>query len=72
MSIGAALRVDPPRHPPDRGGISGHLSDTFWRKPRLLLSLMLAPPVLWLGIVYLGSLLALSCRAFSRSTSSPA
>ena len=44
---------------PDRGGLWGHLSDTFWRKPKLLLFLMLLPPVLWLGIVYLGSLFAL-------------
>ena len=55
-----AFRVEPPGAIlPDRGGIWGHLSDTFWRKPRLLLLLMLAPPVLWLGIVYLGSLFAL-------------
>ena len=49
---------------PDRGGIWGHLSDTFWRKPKLLLFLMLAPPVLWLGIVYLGSLFALLLQSF--------
>ena len=49
---------------PDRGGLWGHLSDTFWRKPKLLLFLMLAPPVLWLGIVYLGSLFALLLQSF--------
>ena len=49
---------------PDRGGLWGHLSDTFWRKPKLLLLLMLAPPVLWLGIVYLGSLFALLLQSF--------
>ena len=49
---------------PDRGGWWGHLSDTFWRKPKLLLLLMLLPPVLWLGIVYLGSLFALLLQSF--------
>lgn len=49
---------------PDRGGLAGALSDTFWRKPRLLLFLMLLPPVLWLGIVYLGSLFALLLQSF--------
>ena len=49
---------------PDRGGIAGALSDTFWRKPKLLLFLMLLPPVLWLGIVYLGSLFALLLQSF--------
>ncbi len=49
---------------PDRGGISGALSDTFWRRPKLLLLLLLLPPVLWLGIVYLGSLFALLLQSF--------
>ena len=49
---------------PERGGVRGSLSDTLWRKPTLLLLLMLAPPVLWLGIVYLGSLFALLLQSF--------
>jgi putative spermidine/putrescine transport system permease protein len=49
---------------PSRGGIVGALSDLFWRRPGLLLFLMLAPPVLWLGIVYLGSLFALLLQSF--------
>ncbi len=49
---------------PERGGVRGSLSDTVWRKPTLLLLLMLAPPVLWLGIVYLGSLFALLLQSF--------
>ncbi|MEX0970131.1 MAG: ABC transporter permease [Paracoccaceae bacterium] len=40
------------------------LSDTLWRHPRLLLLLLLAPPVLWLGIIYLGSLFALLVQSF--------
>jgi putative spermidine/putrescine transport system permease protein len=48
----------------NRSGVAGRLSDTFWRHPRLLLLLMLLPPVLWLGIVYLGSLFALLVQSF--------
>ncbi|HTV68955.1 MAG TPA: ABC transporter permease [Rhizobiaceae bacterium] len=49
---------------PARGGIVGALSDLFWRRPKFLLVLMLLPPVLWLGVVYLGSLLALLLQSF--------
>lgn len=49
---------------PARGGITGALSDFFWRNPRVLLFLMLAPPLLWLGIIYLGSLFALLLQSF--------
>ncbi|WP_274630290.1 ABC transporter permease [Arvimicrobium flavum] len=49
---------------PAKGGIAGALSDLFWRRPKFLLMLMLLPPVLWLGIVYLGSLLALLLQSF--------
>jgi len=49
---------------PSRGGIAGALSDTFWRRPKLLLFLMLMPPLLWLGVVYLGALFALLLQSF--------
>ncbi|RWO91753.1 ABC transporter permease [Mesorhizobium sp.] len=49
---------------PGSGGLRGTLSDLFWRKPKLLLLLMLLPPVLWLGIVYVGSLFALLLQSF--------
>lgn len=49
---------------PGRGGVFGTLSDAFWREPRLLLILLLAPPALWLGIIYLGSLFALLAQSF--------
>jgi putative spermidine/putrescine transport system permease protein len=48
----------------DRGGILRQISDTLFRRPLLLLTLLLAPPMLWLGIVYLGSLLALLAQSF--------
>ena len=49
---------------PGRGGVMGRLSDLFWRRPNLLLLLMLVPPVLWLGIIYIGSLIALLLQSF--------
>ncbi|MDO9526222.1 MAG: ABC transporter permease [Gemmobacter sp.] len=48
---------------PERG-LGDRLSALFWRKPNLLLVLLLAPPVLWLGVVYLGSLVALLIQSF--------
>jgi putative spermidine/putrescine transport system permease protein len=42
-----------------RGGATGAVSDLFWRRPRVLLALLLLPAARWLGVVYLGSLLAL-------------
>ena len=44
--------------------LAGRISDTFWRRPGLLTLLLLAPPALWLGVVYLGSLFALLAQSF--------
>lgn len=49
---------------PGRGGIVGALSDLFWRRPKLLVFLMVLPALLWLGIVYVGSLVALLLQSF--------
>jgi putative spermidine/putrescine transport system permease protein len=49
---------------PGRQGPMGRLSDLFWQRPNLLLVLMLVPPLLWLGIIYVGSLLALLLQSF--------
>jgi putative spermidine/putrescine transport system permease protein len=49
---------------PGRGGIIGSLSDLFWRRPKLLVFLLLLPALLWLGIVYVGSLFALLLQSF--------
>ena len=49
---------------PGRQGLMGRLSDLFWRRPNLLLVLMLVPPLLWLGIIYVGSLIALLLQSF--------
>jgi len=47
-----------------RGGILGRLSDWLFRRPNHFLVLLFIPPLLWLGIVYVGSLLALLAHAF--------
>jgi len=49
---------------PGRGGIFGQSSYAIWRNPRMFLFLLLLPPVLWLGVVYIGSLLALLVQSF--------
>ncbi|OWV89490.1 spermidine/putrescine ABC transporter permease [Rhizobium sp. R635] len=49
---------------PRRGGFFGLMSEAFWRHPKLLLFLMLTPPLLWLGIIYIGSLIALLLQSF--------
>ncbi len=53
-----APAILPAKGPADR------LTGLFWRRPNLLLVLMLAPPLVWLGVVYLGSLAALLLQSF--------
>ena len=48
---------------PERG-LADRLTATFWRHPNLLLVLMITPPLIWLGLVYLGSLAALLVQSF--------
>lgn len=56
--------ISAPAITPGRQGLMGRLSDLFWRRPNLLLVLMLVPPLLWLGIIYVGSLVALLLQSF--------
>jgi putative spermidine/putrescine transport system permease protein len=48
--------------PPD--GIFRRISDVLVTRHGLLLLLLLVPPLLWLGVVYLGSLFALLAQSF--------
>lgn len=48
----------------DRNGALTLLSDKLWRNPRMMIVLLLTPPALWLGIIYLGSLFALLAQSF--------
>jgi putative spermidine/putrescine transport system permease protein len=45
-------------------GLPDRLTAVFWRHPNLLLVLLISPPLLWLGLVYLGSLAALLVQSF--------
>ena len=45
-------------------GIADRLTGHFWRRPNVLLILLIAPPLIWLGVVYLGSLAALLLQSF--------
>ena len=57
MSASAIMRERP-------AGLMGRLSDHLWRHPKLFLFLLLTPPLLWLGIIYVGSLIALLLQSF--------
>ena len=46
------------------GGIVGKISDVLIARPKLLTLLLLLPPLLWIGIVYIGSLFALLLQSF--------
>ncbi len=59
-----AIGTPDPSIQPRRTGVLGALSDALWRRPRILLLLMLMPPLLWLGIIYVGSLIALLMQSF--------
>ncbi|CCB67005.1 MULTISPECIES: ABC transporter permease [unclassified Hyphomicrobium] len=47
-----------------RRGFAGAISDVFFSRPQLLTFLLLTPPLLWIGIVYVGSLFALLLQSF--------
>jgi putative spermidine/putrescine transport system permease protein len=42
----------------------GRLADTLYRRPSLLLLILLSLPLAWIGVVYIGSLLALLAYSF--------
>lgn len=44
--------------------INQRISNFLYLRPRVFLSIMLAPPVFWLGVVYFGSLLTLLINSF--------
>ncbi len=46
--------------------ILDRISDLFLRRPKLLTFLLLLPPLLWIGVVYIGSLFALLLQSFYR------
>jgi putative spermidine/putrescine transport system permease protein len=51
-------------HTPSHHGRLSRITALFWRKPSLGLFLLLIAPLMWFGIVYLGSLLTLLWQGF--------
>ncbi len=58
MSMSAAIIRERP------AGLMGQVSDYLWRHPKAFLLILLTPPLLWLGIIYVGSLFALLLQSF--------
>jgi putative spermidine/putrescine transport system permease protein len=56
---GAVLDLPLPRE-----GLSRRFSDLLFLRRGMVLTLLLVPPLLWLGIVYVGSLIALLLQSF--------
>jgi putative spermidine/putrescine transport system permease protein len=64
-AVDPRLAARPAPRPAPRGdGPLARLSDLFWRRPGLFLVLLLALPLLWLGVIYIGSLAALLLQSF--------
>ncbi|ELQ6215137.1 ABC transporter permease [Cronobacter dublinensis] len=55
------MTLPPPAH---GGGLLRRFATLLWRRPTLWLFLLLLPPLMWFGIVYLGSLLTLLWQGF--------
>lgn len=64
--MNAALAPMPPRPPLPPPTLRRRASDLLYHRRGLLLALLLGPPLLWFGVIYLGSLLALLANAFFR------
>ena len=50
--------------PTPSAGLARQFSNLLYRRQTLLLLLLLTPPLLWLGLIYLGSLFALLLQSF--------
>jgi putative spermidine/putrescine transport system permease protein len=60
----SAAVTSPGKARPQSGGLLERLSDVFVTRPHLFTLLLLLPPLLWIGIVYVGSLFALLLQSF--------
>ena len=60
--MSTTLALPPPR--PPTPGLQRRVSDLLYTRRGLLLLALLAPPLLWFGVIYLGSLFALLANAF--------
>ena len=57
MTVSASLKQP-------SAGFASRFSTYLYTRPRMLLLLLLVPPLLWLGIIYLGSLFSLLLQSF--------
>lgn len=49
---------------PPQSGMFGRLSDYFYARPKVLTLILLLPPLIWIGVIYIGSLFALLLQSF--------
>ncbi len=66
MSSPAASTLAGARALPLRDGALDRLSTLLYTRRGLLMALLLVPPLLWFGVIYLGSLLSLLANSFFR------
>jgi putative spermidine/putrescine transport system permease protein len=64
MEASSEVPSSQPARPAGRGSLGQRLSTLLYLRPRLTLALLLGPPLLWLVVVYQGSLLALVLQSF--------
>lgn len=62
----AAISQPAPAAPPAPYSILRRVSNFFFKHPRLVVLLLIAAPLFWLGVVYLGSLSSLLIQSFYR------
>jgi putative spermidine/putrescine transport system permease protein len=66
MSASAVPAVDFASPAGERTGLADRLSTLLYTRRGLLVGVLIVPPLLWFGVVYLGSLLALLANSFFR------
>ncbi len=64
MATTSSTSPTPRAAAPREHSLLQRVSTLLYTRPRLLLAILLGPPLLWLGVVYLGSLFALLIQSF--------
>lgn len=64
MEAGSSLPQPALSSPAVKQSFLSRLSTFLYRRPKLVLTLLLGPPLIWLGVVYLGSLLTMLVQSF--------
>lgn len=66
METNSSLPSTVPIRPARAPSLGHRISTAFYLRPWLVLALLLGPPLLWMGIIYLGSLFTLLINSFFR------